>query len=213
MKDLYVEIVKNFFLLNRKKWSLLEQKNSKVFIEAFSPIPNYLINACVLGVKIAKKNNCQPVYLLNNQKLKFCEQEVICNSFGIYERILIFNNRINIYNLFKAIFSTLKLYSKCFSLKSFLSYSSCGVKVGDLFYDTFIRSRNRYKYFSIYNPIFIISSIKYFYTFWRLKNIFNKNTINSVILSHRVYLNGGLISRFANQNEKSLNTVLTIFDK
>ena len=95
MNDLYIEVVKNFFLLNRKKWNLLEQKNSKVLVETFSPIPNYLIHACVLSVKIAKKNNCQPVFLLNNQKSKFCEQEVICNSFGIYEKILIFDARIN----------------------------------------------------------------------------------------------------------------------
>ena len=201
MKELYTTRVKEFFLLNRKKWKLSEQRKLKVLIETISPIPSYLINASILGINIAKKNNCQPVFLLNDQKSEFCEQEVVCNSFGIYEKIIIKKSNIYGWNLFRAIFSVLILYTRCFSLKSFLLYSTYNIKVGDLFYDTFIRSKNRYKHFSIYNPIFIISTVKYFYTFWRLKNIIKKDNINSVILSHRVYLNGGLISRFANKND------------
>lgn len=197
MNEAYKNRVKEFFLLNRKFWKIHKPQNSKVLIEGFCDIPNYLINACVLGNKIAKVRNAEPVMLLKKCDHSSCEEEIIFNSFGIFEKIELDKYKFKIIILIRALFSTTKLYMQCFSLKRFLRYSEKGVKVGDLFYDTFIRYGNRYRYFSIYNPKFVFFVINYFCIFLVYQKLFDEKHVKSVVISHRVYLYGGLLARFA----------------
>lgn len=192
---------KLFVNLSLKKWKNSSKVNSKevILVELFPWYPwiyfwSYLVNI------LSKEKK----YKIAFYYFDFYQSKLSCSSYYIYKLKKIYNS----FNVSKGIseydFSYTKQdlhrYEKFFSTiktkKNLLNYKKDQIKIGDLIYDSFLRTT--------YEPTLIIHDSRLKSIFFRAQKIFEevnsflkKNSVKYIIPSHLCYISYGIITRIA----------------
>lgn len=194
---------KNYINLNKRRWKLKNYKKStkNVILVDFFPwspwihIWSYLTN--ILSYKHKAKIHFFYFHLIewNTHKYKifFRKLEKIYNSFNAEKGIFELDFRYNEIEKKKY----LKIIKKFKGKKSkLISYQIDGIKIGDLIYDTYIRTT--------YEPTVDLKRVEFenifvraHKIFYEIKKYFNKFNVKAVVPSHSCYISYGLIMRYS----------------
>lgn len=198
--DNLTENMKKFIKANSHHWSE-NRTNPKideyVLVEGFLSTPTYLFQSGRLAKSIEKEENITPLVLIDNYYSKLTSQGQLYESFAINDFIFIRRGFWNLFNLFYALINTAKSFFKLKKGDDLLKLKYKDVIIGDLIYDKIIRSSDGV--FTI-NKL-EIKHIKYLLKTYILFQIYEKilkdKTIKYLIVSHKTYIESGLLARLA----------------
>ncbi len=189
------EFLNKFVNLNKPCWSNIKDSKNKILIEGFFNLPNYLVGAATIARAINDVKNYEPIVVGSDNLTKNNEIKKFFNSYGINNYIDIKSHKFNIFIVLKAIIATLKVYIVFPNLDMFINYKLNDIKIGDLIYDTHIRQNNRYSKIKLWNLSFFKELIKSHFKFYLYSHFIKKYNFKYIILSHKVYVNGGMLAR------------------
>jgi hypothetical protein len=195
------EAEKRFINLSLKKWKNNSKANNKeiILVELFPWYPwiyfwSYLVNI------LSKEKKYQIAFYY----FDFYQSKLSLSSYYIHKLKKIYNS----FNVSKGIseydFSYSKQdllrYEKAFNniktKKNLLNYKKSQIKIGDLIYDSFLRTT--------YEPTLILNDSRLKTIFFRAQKIFEeviffmqKNSVKYIIPSHLCYISYGIITRIA----------------
>ena len=176
---------------NSRNMTPPSQSNSdKILIDCF-PVPFWIIANSFLANSLAKKYEAEICSYGEIQRLRsvdrfyksfFCNKHMIVRTPKIYKRRL------------KSLF--LDAVKNIKSKKDLFEWSVGGVQVGDEVYETYLRMFNQptVNIGSFKCRYAIFSALKYFLFF---EEIFAKNNIPAVVLSHDIYISMGVLAKMA----------------
>lgn len=190
---------------NKKKWKNYKtSKKNIILVDLFPWYPwihawSYLTNI------ISRKFDCQIKYFHFNLHDLFSNSfgintfnlKKIFQSFNVSKGIseLDFTYSTEEINIFNKNFKNIK-----FSKEKLINYKKNGIKIGDLIYDTYIRTN--------YIPTVDMESKELKKIFFRAEKIFNevtdyfnKNNVKLIIPSHLCYISYGIICRIAREKK------------
>lgn len=175
-------------------------KKSINLIEGFLDSPDYINVACINANAINEKNNLM-TYVLTNSKKKISLNKDLFDFFKINNIINMLSNPvILLICIIKSLFSTRSI--KLLKNKSdVLLYKKEGILLGDLLYDSYIRLNDVYDYkdFQPSNKKFVRHFIKSMIYYYYYIELLKRYDVKYVILSHRIYLQYGLLGRLVQQ--------------
>jgi len=189
------KLIDNFVKLNKNNWSGMKNCEQKILVEGFLNIPNYLVAAATIARAINDVKKYEPIVIVNDNLIKNNEVKKIFNSYGIKNYIDIKSHRFNILIISKAIIVTLKVYINISNLDMFINYKLNNIKIGDLIYDTYIRQNNRYSKVKLWSLSFFKELVKAHFKFYLYSHFIKRYDFKYIILSHRVYVDGGMLAR------------------
>lgn len=189
------KLIDNFAKLNNNMWSEMKNCEQKILVEGFSNIPNYLVAAATIARAINDEKNYEPIVIVNDNLTKNYEAKKIFNSYGIKNYIDIKSHKFNIFIILKAIIATFKVYIVFPNLDMFINYKLNDIKIGDLIYDTYIRQNNLYSKVKLWSLSFFKELLKSHFKFYLYDCFIKKYDFRYIILSHKVYVSGGILAR------------------
>ena len=186
---LNLNLILKYYFLNKnlfKKYKSKSQENNIVLVECNNSKSHHIAYSYI-------SNICAKIY---NAEIKSLNINLINNNF--YLIILKLFNRLKIFHF--SIYSSfnsnsliciknnkLKFNKKFKNKKEILNYKLYGVLVGDLIYDSYLRY-NELHTVDLNDQKFLEFTENCYNYFVSVKNIFDKNKVKAVILSHTVYL-------------------------
>ena len=204
--------IKQYIKFNKSKHKenkFLNKKDSLILIDLFYHPPfihfwGILANFLISKYKVKAKFFYFPLHETRFTKYNFSIYRIkkIYESLNIHEGI----NEIN----FKYSFNNLKLLRKKYLLikskKDLQEFKYKGLKIGDLIYDTYLRTK--------FKPTINLEDESLFRIFYRSIKIFDEihdyfknNKVKLVIPSHTNYIQYGLIVRIANKKKIPVVTI------
>jgi len=195
--NLLNKLIDDFAKLNKNKWPEMCNNKNKILLDGFQYNPNYLISAATIARAINEVKNYEPIVIISGNLKKNNEVKKIFNSYGIKNYFDVKKYRFNIFIIFKAIITTLKVYINIPNLDMFIEYKLNDIKIGDLIYDQYIRANNRYSKIKLRSLSFFKELLKSHFKFYLYGYFIKKNDFKYIILSHRVYVSYGMLARIA----------------
>jgi hypothetical protein len=197
---------KKYCKINKLRWSknLIKFETKKIILVDLFPWSPWIHIWSHLTNYLAKKNEAQihffyfhlKIWKSSNFKIFYRRIIKIYNSFnakkGIFELDFDYTNKEKI--KFERLFKEYKI-----NKKKLISYKENGIKIGDLIYDSYLRST--------FEPTVNLESAELKKTFFRALKIiseidtyFKKFDVQAVLPSHTCYISYGIITRYALKN-------------
>lgn len=190
--------VKKFISFNKQRWPNKNNSKNIILVDLFDWYPfvyiySYLVNILNKKYNLNAKYFYFPLYLARSLKFKFSiyKIEKIFSSFNVSKGI----NSLEFEKKF-AVQKFEKEFKKINTKEKLSKYKYKNLRIGDLIYDTYLRvtfsptidleNKNL-------KEIFINAHI--FFDF--IENYFKNNKVKIVIVSHHVYIQYGIIARYA----------------
>lgn len=196
--------VRKFIKFNKKKW--LSQRPSKkpskslILIDLFDWYPFVYFFSYIANI-LSQKFDCNLRYfyfpLYKSKALKFklsiYKIEKIFNSFNVKVGLnsFFFLKKKSKITQVKKIF-----INKILSKDDLVKYKYKNIKIGDLIYDSYLRA-NVSPTVDLKNPYLLKLFVDAHIYFDAIESYFRKNNVKITIVSHHVYIQYGLIARYA----------------
>ena len=161
-------------------------KKKIVLIEAFNDTNTHMMTSSIIANAINEVYSFTPTVLINKNQYKD-EHKNIFQSFCISNHIFFDKRKIKLSYLMKSFIDLFQVVLFCSKKEKFLKFKKNGILLGDLVYDEYIRRDNNYKNTSLVNLKFVEFFLKFMIKFYFFEELFKKNDVKYVILSHRVY--------------------------
>lgn len=204
--DTIDKLNKEFIELNKPNWSDIKSSKPKILVEGFLNVPNYLIAAATTARAINEVKNYEPIVIISGNSEDKAEVEKIFESYGIKNYINIRKYKFNIIFLLKSVIATIKIYIKNPNLDEFINYELNNIKIGDLIYDTYIRHSNRYVKIKLWSLSFLKELLKSHFKFYLYYYLIRNYDFKYMILSHGIYVAGGILARIGIRNGSKVMT-------
>lgn len=198
--DIMDRLIDEFVKLNKHRWSEVKNSKYKICIEGFLNVPNYIAAAATIAQAINDLKNYEPIVIINGNLKEKTEVKKVFESYGIKKYLDIGKYKFNVVFLLKALIATLKVCIQNPNLDKFMDYEVNNIKIGDLIYDTYIRSGNRYSKVKLRGLSFLKEVLKSHIIFYLYTQLVKKHNFRYVILSHRVYVSDGMLARIVIKN-------------
>lgn len=176
---------------NIKYWEKKTYSNNgMILVEGLHRTPTYIYQSGRLAKAIQQEKK------LNISVLHDTVLSSLYESFGISGEIKIKKFFLVIRATAKAMYSLISSYNDISIGESLLEFKIKNLTIGDLIYDTIIRSSNKYtiEKLNYADKYIVFKSIVYYYIY---KEILNSNQIKYLIVSHVAYNKFGILARLA----------------
>jgi hypothetical protein len=207
MNSDYIKEVEGFAKENIKSWDDIKKTSPyKVLVDGIIVSNISWIMQLTISRAVSDVFGFKPYVLRNNINE---ELDVISNSFGIDENIYIKRHaKRKPWLFFKTIKFLFLFYCRVRKKKDLIEFEVNKTLIGDLIYDTHIRSKNRYRKFNIYSFVFFKQVARSIFLYFYFSDLFKSGKFKYFITSSRVYALLGVASRVALKNE--CNVILSI---
>lgn len=199
----YIEFNKKIFKIYKKN----NESNDQILVELFD-YPTLIYFWSIIVNYISVRNNLKIKYyyfktydsLISLFKLFIKNLSIIYNSFNVEEGLNYYK-----FKEFKKKNFCKELFRKIKTKKKLENFKYCGIKIGDLIYDTYLRSTLK-PTVNLEDPKLLEIFITAVEIFDNAKNYFNNNNVKLLITSHSYYIQHGIILRIA--LKKSIPSIL-----
>lgn len=189
--------LKRFIDINSRFWPHSHQKTNNdkyILVDLLVDHPGYIIGNCVAANYLKKYYSAELIGIVRNRL--FYKTRKIAESYGI-KNFIFPESLINKYRFLND--SRKKSQSiKIEKRKSLLNLHFCGVKVGDLIYDTFLKKTGYGTIVNLSDIRTFVTEAVYFYRFFSW--IFSSFKIVATVQGHIVYNAFGILARIAVKN-------------
>ena len=190
---------KDFIRLNTPRWSSITDAQVRVLVEGFLYTPASIVDKCVIAKGLEEKHSCRSLIACRGFWQRPCNVVATYKSFAIDTFYYWWSNYLNPLILLKCLSMTLASIAKLRTPTDLLELEYHGIKIGDLIYDSIIRT---------YPGTFTVSHIgrkafvqifRAFYNVLINERLFARFPIKYVVTSHKVYIEYGVMCRVANK--------------
>jgi hypothetical protein len=192
---------KEFIKQNKKIWRNNSGNKIETIVEGFIYSPTNVIEKARIAKAIEEKTNGKPLVLLRGFHKYSSNVYSIYKSFNINEFVFWWRKYLNPKLLILTLIRTLLFFKNYKTGKSLLKLTVKEITIGDLIYDSIIRTNlgtytiNKMKISKHFRHIF-----RAYFNCYLYDKLFNSYNIKNVVLSHKVYIEFGILARIAHKN-------------
>lgn len=188
---------KSFIKINKTIWCENKKAPIGIIVEGFLYSPTSVIEKARIAKAIEETLNVKSLVLLRGFTKRSSNVYPIYKSFSINNFIFWWAQYLNPILLIKVLYKTLKVYKDYPTGEKLLNLQSHGIVIGDLIYDSLIRSNPKsYTVEKLDVKKHFRHIFRALYSLESYKNIFDKYDIKAIVTSHNVYAEYGILCRF-----------------
>lgn len=196
----YSNSEKKFVEINKKYWLRTKSRSIGILVEGFINSPTNLIEKARIAKAIEEKYDLASLVILRGLFRYSNSAYKIYRSFNIDHYYFWWRDYVNLLLIFKIFINTLILFIKDGDGNSLLKLRFGNILVGDLIYDSIIRTDgNEYTIQKLSIKKHFRHIFRAYYNYYNSLKLLNKNNYKYLVVSHKVYIEYGILVRVAHK--------------